>query len=204
MDWVRIRSSRVQFWPFCDTWWNVKVDHPVPSVVALSWRHWTPLRRCGCRSGNMKKTEHVPSTGRPSSRDQRPAISPRTALKPPLSYYRRLLHLPCLGTSASPSYQPKLLSASCFTPAPRETHTLMCGSFCIYLPFLFTLSSLCSSCCRVTAPNSLQTLTYRGPSGYLRGQQLALWTLTAGNAPLNLVHIEVLVLLSCLKKPCKV
>lgn len=37
-------------------------------LVDLFWHHWTPLKRCGCQSGNMKKTEHVPSTGRPSRR----------------------------------------------------------------------------------------------------------------------------------------
>lgn len=61
-------------------WWDVWLDPTVLSAAAPSWRHWTPLRRCGCRSGNMKKTEHVPSIGRPSSRGQN---SPRTVLKPP-------------------------------------------------------------------------------------------------------------------------
>lgn len=76
-----------------------KSDRPLLPTVALSWHHWTPLKRCGCRSGNMKKTEHVPSTGRPSSRGRRPAIAPRTALKTPPSYCRRVpysctCHLP--------------------------------------------------------------------------------------------------------------
>lgn len=60
------------------------------TVVALSWRHWIPLKRCGCLRGNMRKTEHVPSTGRPSNRGRCPAIAPRTALKSPLSCCWRL------------------------------------------------------------------------------------------------------------------
>lgn len=63
---------RVHCWPDLrgvrDTWHDIWFYHPVLSAVVPSWRRWTPLKRCGCRSGNMKKTEHVPSTGRPSSR----------------------------------------------------------------------------------------------------------------------------------------
>lgn len=124
-----------------------------------------------------------------------PRSPPRTALKSPPSYCRRLLHLSCPGTSASSSIN----LASCFTPPPRESRTLMCDSFYIYLLFFwffFASSSPCFSCCRVTAPTSLQTFTYRGPSGCLRGQRLALDSYCRP-CYFNLVHIEVLVLLSC-------
>lgn len=105
-------------------------DPTVLSAAAPSWRRWTPLRRCGCRSGNTKTTERVPSTGRPSSRGQN---SPRTVLKPPPCCCRRLLPLFCPGTSASSTFcQPSAflvtlwcasvsMTASYSTPPPTPT-----------------------------------------------------------------------------------
>lgn len=75
VDRVRLHLSQ-----FYRIWANMWCDPAVLSAAAPSWRRWTPLRRCGCRSGNTKTTERVPSTGRPSSRGQN---SPRTVLKPP-------------------------------------------------------------------------------------------------------------------------
>ncbi|KAG7218119.1 hypothetical protein INR49_010973 [Caranx melampygus] len=72
---------------------KIKISAPrrgsTPHGLAVqSWRHWTPLRRCGCRSGSTRRTEHVPSTGRRSRRSR----ALRTALSPPPSYCQRLPH----------------------------------------------------------------------------------------------------------------
>lgn len=176
----------------CDVWSDLLSDRPFLPAVAPSWRHWTPLKRCGCRSGNMKKTEHVPSTGRPSNRGRRPAIAPRTALKSPPSYCRRVpysctCHLP-VPLHHPLSTQPLLNHCQPTAPPPpppREAHTFMCGSFHIYL--LFHSPPLPPPPPLVLPAvgwrwrhQTPQTFTSRGPSGYLRG--LALWTLTTGHA----------------------
>lgn len=143
-------------------------DPTVLSAAAPSWRHWTPLRRCGCRSGNMKMTEHVPSTGRPFRWGQK---SPRTVLKPPPRCCRRLLPLSCPGTSAS--------STTCQPSAfllTLQKLTLWCVSVSMTASF-YTPPPL--PCCRTTSPShSPPKNTCRGPSGCVRGQWLALWILT--------------------------
>lgn len=115
-------------------------------TVALSSHRWTPLKRCGFRSGNMKKTEHVPSTGRPSSRGRRPANPPELPSNPPiiLSETCILLHLSSPGTSASSFINPAASVSLLYPPPPhppRETHTFMCGRFHMYLfrSFVFLL-----------------------------------------------------------------
>lgn len=106
-----------------------------PPAAAPSWHRWTPLRRCGCRSENTKKTEHVPSTGRPSRRRRRPAIAPRTALKTPPSYCRRLLHLLCIILFTRPTAS-EAPSASCSPPPRPEKHHVYVWCFRSYLLFM--------------------------------------------------------------------
>lgn len=142
----------------------------------------------------MKKTEHAPSTGRPSRRRPAPCDRPQNCPQTPPSYSRRIsysctrhLRVPPHPPSAHPLLNPRQPTALRLHP---EKHTFMCGNPRIYyfhLPALPPRPS--SSCCRVTAaaPSTLQTsqtLTFRGPSGYLRGQRLAPWTLTTGLAKL--------------------
>lgn len=156
---------------------------PSPPAAALSWHRWTPLRRCGCRSGNMKKTEHVPSTGRPSRRGPAPCECPQNCPQISLIILSETplpLHLSTPGTSASSSINPHPLLNPCQPPAlplhHPEKHTRLCVVVSIFTSFSFASSSPCCSCCRVAAPATLQTFTHRGPSGYLRGQRSALWT----------------------------
>lgn len=163
---------------------------PCLVTVAPSWRRWTRLKRCGCRSGNMKKTEHVPSTGRPSSRGWHPANAPRTALKHPpippmLSETLILLHLSSPGTSASSfinSAASILLSAYCFPPPPPSQRNSHVHVWLFLSPFFFFFFSFTSFPLLFLLLGTVQTLTFRGSSGFLRGQWLALWTLTTGPA----------------------
>lgn len=123
----------------------------------------------------MKKTEHVPSTGRPSSREGEPTScdrpsppqelpsNPPPTLPLPSSFCQRLphpLHQSPPGTSASSLNNPAASEPlSCFTRHPeKRTHTFMCARFHIYLlvqsplpPLAPSLApSSCSSCCWVT------------------------------------------------------
>lgn len=148
-----------------------------PPAAAPSWHRWTPLRRCGCRSENTKKTEHVPSTGRPSRRRRRPAIAPRTALKSPPSYCRRLLHLLCIILFTRPTAS-EAPSASCSPPPRPEKHHVYVWRFRSYLLFmrlLLLLLLLLQGDDDITRhpadiPN-IHTHTHRGPSGFVRGQR---------------------------------
>lgn len=147
-------------------------DPTVLSAAALSWRHWTPLRRCGCQSGNMKTTEHVPSTGRPFSRGQN---SPRTVLEPPPA----VVGDSCPCHVRVPLRHQLPVSLLLFFSHFRNSHFGVC-QFPWQLPFL----SPSFPCCRTTSPcHSSPKNTCRGPSGCVRGQWLALWTLT-GHASL--------------------
>ena len=142
--------------------------------MAPSWRRWTPLRRCGCRSGNMKKTEHVPSTGRPSSRGPGPAISPRTAIKLPPRHAvgdSCTYHVP--GTSAS-----RAIILPLYSSFQRNAHVDVwlfpyLPSFCSFHRLLVLLLLLWGGSTRPSPKTG-------GPAGYVRGQRLALWALTAG------------------------
>ena len=53
-------------------------SHACLSPGALSWPHWTPLRKCGFRKRNMKKTELVPSNEKASSPGTCPQSPPKT------------------------------------------------------------------------------------------------------------------------------
>lgn len=68
-----------------------KTNTLVVSAAAPSWRRWTPSRRCGCRSGSTRRTEHVPSTGRPSK--TLPGPRPPARLLPGPSPLRELPHV---------------------------------------------------------------------------------------------------------------
>lgn len=172
--------------------------------MALSWHLWTPLKRCGCQSGNMKKTDHVPSTGRPSRRSHCPTTSPRTVFKTPPSYCQRILFLSYLGTSAS-SINLISLSTSCFMSS-RETFTRLCVTVSLFS------SLFCYSCPPSHAapalgwqhsPVRVQTLTHRGPSGCFA--KAAISTVDSSRpCYFKLLHIKVLILLSFQQKPCKV
>lgn len=122
----------------------------------------------------MKKTEHVPSTGRPSSREGEPTSCDRPSppqelpsnLPPPPSpsphHSVRDSHIPCTSHLRAPLHHPlttRPLLNRC--PAlPRETHThVHVCSFPYLPPCPFTSSpprpsplapSSCSSCCWVT------------------------------------------------------
>lgn len=146
----------------------------------------------------MKKTEHVPSTGRPSSREgeptscDRPSPLSRTALKPPphppppliiLSETPTSLHQSPPGTSASSLNNPAASKPlSCFTQ--RNAHTRSCVLVSIFTSLSSHLSppsplapSSCSSCCWVTVrapiillnlPN-IHTHTQEGRQGIPEG-----------------------------------
>lgn len=116
-------------------------------------------------------TEHVPSTGRPSSRGQN---SPRTVLKPP----------PLLSEAPAPVMSGYLcvinfLSAFCFSSHTSETHTLVRFSF--HDSLLFYPPPL-----PAVGRHHLATLLQKTPAEGrrdVRGQWFALWTLT-GHASL--------------------
>lgn len=171
---------------------------PCLVTVAPSWRRWTRLKRCGCRSGNMKKTEHVPSTGRPSSRGwPPPPMPPELPSNTPFpSYCRRLSysHLWSPGTSASSFIHSTASKLPPPAPPPRETHVWSFPFFC----FPFAASS-CSSRCWAQSEHS--------HSGAVRvSQRAAVCTVDSYYRPCScyaLVHVEVLVLLSCLQNPAR-
>lgn len=202
-----------QAWSLC----NLKccnICHPCLVTVALSWHRWTRLKRCGCRSGNMKKTEHVPSTGRPSNRSRHVGKAPRTALKSPPSYCRRLsysctchlrvpLHHPLSNQPLLNYCQPTAL------PPYTEKLTCLCVIVSIITWFFFSISLLFPLFLLLLGdsdhtPTTIQTVTFRGASGYLRGQWLALWTLTTGPAILLFSPHWSIGIALLPTKPCKV
>lgn len=165
--------------------------------MAPSWHHWTPLRRCGCRSGNMKKTEHMPSTGRPSSRGPCPAISPRTAIKLPPSCCRRLLHLSCSGYFCITRYHsPALLLLP-------EKCTRRCVVVSIFTTFLLYSPPLDPAPPAVGWQHPLDSKN-KGASRVC--ERAAVSTVGSYCRPhyFHSVHIEVLVLLSRIQNSCKV
>lgn len=123
----------------------------------------------------MKKTEHVPSTGRPSSREGEPTSCdrpsppqelpsnpppPSSSSPPSSSFCQRLphpLHQSPPGTSASSFNNPAASEPlSCFTQ--RNAHTRSCVLVSIFTSLSSHLfpppsplaPSSCSSCCWVT------------------------------------------------------
>lgn len=152
----------------------------------------------------MKKTEHVPSTGRPSKTVLIPTDPPPQNCPQNSSLYcRRLLHLSRPGTSALSSSQHKLPAS---LPPPRENpHITVWSSPYVPPPFLGLCppSTSSSSCYTVVAPTSLQTLTHTYTQRAIRvsDERAAISTVDSTCRPcyFDLVHIEVLLLLSCLQ-----
>lgn len=183
----------VQLWPCLGRYASLDLMNnnfpPVVSAAAPSWRRWTPSKRCGCRSGSMKKTEHVPSTGRPSKMVPIPA-HPQNC---PQTSPRHTVGDSCTCHVRVPLHRPLLNKTSCFASSNQRkpTHYRVDFSICTSLfssplPPLHPQLLLLYGGSTHQPPNThTHTYTHRGPSGCLmRGQQLALWTRPAGHATL--------------------
>lgn len=173
---------------------------PRGSVVP-SWHRWTPSRRCGCLRRSMKKTEHVPSTGRPSnagpSTPSCPPELPPSTPRHTLSYPPSSLHIAQLATRPKHFHVPPHLNPPTLhrepdlgshSPPPWPSPAATCPSLGI-LP---------------SPPLPLPTGLWGGLGGHLSVLQTLLLLLLQAMLCYTLLSPEVLILLSFLTKSCTV